>query len=320
MKKPIFLILIPVLLALPCSAFSFDGPLQVRNQFPIFLPINQPFLEQASTQTSFSLSLSHSSVFVVKESAQWTSNLDIELTELNIRFKKDLPGLFELGLDVPIERATAGFMDRPLAWYHRAFGFGDYGRSTRPRNSFLYDIRKNGQPVIEGENDRTGFGDVRLTFKRKLIECGPIVSILADLEPPTGNPRIGYGSGSLDAGLALLLDYDLSPEARLYANAGAIVPGHLKAHQTIELRNFYYAGTGIEYLYSPDLGLIAQLLVQTSPFPQTGISQIDTAGILLVLGGRYYVGKRSFELSLTEDPNTSGAPDFIVNLSYRQRF
>ncbi len=319
MKKHLLFILI-VLFLLPCHAFSFEGPFQVKNQFPIFLPVNQPFLEQASTESSLSLSLSHSSVFVVQNSAQWTANLDIELTELNIRFKKDLPGLFELGLDVPVARATAGFLDRPLAWYHRAFGFGDYGRSKRPRNGFLYDIRRNGEPVIEGENDRTGFGDVRLALKRKLIESGPVVSLLADLELPTGNARIGYGNGSLDAGMALLLDYDLSAEARMYANAGAVVPGHLKALQTIELRNFYYAGAGVEYLYFPDLGLIGQVLVQTSPFPHTGISQIDTPGILLVLGGRYYTGLGSFELSLTEDPNTSGAPDFILNATYKNHF
>ncbi len=59
---------------------------------------------------------------------------------------------------------------------------------------------------------------------------------------------------------------------------------------------------------------------QTSPYPKTDISEIDTPGILLVLGGRYYVNYGSFELSLTEDPNTSGAPDFILNLSYKKRF
>jgi hypothetical protein len=41
--------------------------------------------------------------------------------------------------------------------------------------------------------------------------------------------------------------------------------------------------------------------------------------MLLVLGGRYYAGVGSFELSLTEDPNTSGAPDFILNFSFKKR-
>lgn len=307
---------------LPCSssAFPFEGPLQVKNQFPLFLPINQPYLEQASTETSFSLSLSHSSVFVIEDTAQWSTHLDIELTELDLRYKKDIPDLFEVGIDVPVVRATAGFMDRPLAWYHRTFGFGDYGRSSRPNNDFLYDIKKDGAPVIEGENDRAGFGDVRLTVKKKILGVDPVVSILADVELPTGNARVGYGNGSVDSGLALLLDKDLGARSKLYANLGAVFPGNLKAFQTIGLDNFFYAGAGVEERVWPRVGLLAQLMVQTSPYPHTGISQIDNTGMLLVLGGRYYADSGSLELSLTEDPNTSGAPDFILNFTCKKRF
>jgi hypothetical protein len=68
-----------VMIFLLCSvpAFAFEGPLQVKNQFPIFLPINQPYLEQASAENSFSLSLSHSSVFVIEGSAHWTAHTSI---------------------------------------------------------------------------------------------------------------------------------------------------------------------------------------------------------------------------------------------------
>jgi hypothetical protein len=327
MKKPWYLLTVVFLSCVPifflprlASASGFEGPLQVKNQFPLFLPVNQPYLEQASTETSFSVSLSHSSVFVIEDAAHWSAHLDIELTELDLRYKKDFPGLFELGIDVPVERATKGFMDRPLAAYHRTFGFGDYGRSSRPKNEFLYDIKKDGAPVIEGENDRTGFGDVRLTVKKKIMETDPVVSLLADVELPTGNARVGYGNGSVDTGVALLLDKDLGTRTKLYANLGAVFPGDLKALQDIELNNFYYAGAGIESLLWPRVGLLAQLTVQTSPYPHTGISQIDNTGMILVLGGRYYTDTGSFELSLTEDPNTSGAPDFILNVTYKKRF
>ncbi len=312
---------IPILFP-PClsSASAFEGPLQVKNQFPLFSPINQPYLEEASTESSLSLGLSHSSVYVVKDSAQWSAHLDIELTELDIRYKKDIPELFEIGVDVPVVRATAGFMDRPLAWYHRAFGFPDYGRSSRPNNDFLYDIKKDGAPVIEGDNDRAGFGDVRLTLKKKIRGTDPVISVLADLELPTGNARVGYGNGSVDSGLAMLLDKDLGTETKLYANLGAMFPGDLKAYQTVGLNNFYYAGAGIEALVWQRVGLLAQLMIQTSPYPHTGISQIDGTGMTLVLGGRYYAGSGSFELSLTEDPNTTGAPDFILNVTCKKKF
>jgi hypothetical protein len=259
-------------------------------------------------------------MYMIKDSVRWSTRLDMELTELNIRAKKDLPGLFELGLDLPVIRATGGFMDRPLAWYHRAFGFGDYGRKDRPRNDFLYQAGRDGSPVIEGDNDRTAFGDVRLSVKRKLLEGGTAISLLADVELPTGNARVGYGNGSYDAGIALLLDRELTAEARLYANLGAKAPGDLKALQTIELEPFAYGGVALEYLYSGSLALLAQLSAQTSPYPETGISEIDTPGVLFVVGGRYMTGSGSYELSLSEDPNTSGAPDFTLNVTFKNRF
>ncbi|HET6365468.1 MAG TPA: DUF3187 family protein [Nitrospirota bacterium] len=322
MKNRVCLVPAVLMIFLLCSvpAFAFDGPLQVKNQFPIFLPINQPYLEQASTESSFSLNLSHSSVFVMEDSAHWTAHLDLELTELNLRCRKDIPALFEVGVDIPVLRATPGFMDRPLEWYHETFGFPDYGRNTRPQNEFLYDVKKDGAPLIEGDSDRVGFGDVRLTLKKKISGIDPVLSVLVDVELPTGNARIGYGSGSIDSAIAVLLDKDLGSETRLYANLGAVFPGDLKAHQTVKLDNFFYVGTGAEALIWLHCSLLGQIMVQTSPFPHTGISQIDNTAVIVMLGGRYYIGTGSFELSLTEDPNTSGAPDFILNFSYKKRF
>jgi hypothetical protein len=317
----VMLVLLAVLFSpYSSSAFTFEGPLQVKNQFPVFLPLNQPYLEPAFTENSFSLNVSHSSVFVMEDSAPWSTHLDIELTELNLRYKKDIPDLFEIGVDVPVLRATAGFMDRPLAWYHRTFGFPDYGRSARPRNEFLYDVKLNGMSVIEGDNDRAGFGDVRLTLKKKISGGDPVISVMADLELPTGDARAGYGNGSVDTGIAVLLDKNLGSQSKLYANLGAVFPGDLKACQTVNMKNYVYAGAGIEALVWPDFSLLAQLMIQTSPYPHTGISQIDNTGILLAVGGRYYVNSSNLELSLTEDPNTSGAPDFILTLSYKKKF
>ena len=302
------------------SAATFDGPLQVKNQFPIFLPVNQPYLEQASPENSFSVSLSHSSVYIMEDSANWNVHLDMEMTELNFRYRKDVPGLFEIGLDLPVLRATSGFMDQPLAWYHQTFGFPDYGRSERPDNTLLYEVRRDGIPVIEGQNDRIGLGDVRIALKRKIAGTDPVVSVMADVELPTGNARIGYGSGSVDTAVALLLDKDIGTQSRAFVNLGAVFPGDLRAGQTVMLNTFYYAGSGIEALIWPHMSLLAQLMVQTSPYPRTGISQVDNIGMILVLGGRYYAKSGSYEFSLTEDPNTTGASDFILNLSCKMRF
>ena len=301
-------------------AYAADGPLQVRNQFPIFLPAMPPYLEPAEMRDSLTLGLSHSSVYVTERIYPWTVSMDLELTELDIRLKKVLGDRMEIGLDVPVIRPSGGFFDRPLEQWHDLLKAGDYGRSERPMDAFLYDIRFRDQPVIIGVNDRTGLGDVRMTIKYALRKGSPALSFMAGLEAPTGDARTGYGNGSYDSSAAVLLDADLFEQYHLTANAGVTLPGDLKGYQTIGFRTFWYGGAGIEAAWWRRFSIIVQCLVQSSPMYDTAIREIDWPGVLLTIGGRYYAGVGSFEFSLTEDPDTAGAPDFTANVGYTRRF
>ena len=316
----LFLFIFIGLLIRPASAGSFDGPLQVRNQFPIFLPLDPPYLESAAVRDSAMVSLTHSSVYVIETAPAWTVNMDLELTELNIRLKKTLGPRTELGLDVPVIRPTEGFLDRPLSSYHDALGTGDYGRSARPYNEFLYEVLYQGKPVIITESDKTGIGDVRLALKRVVNDAKPLVSLMANVELPTGDAKAGYGNGSVDAAFAVLIDLDLGKQYRGYGNVGVVVPGDLKGYQAIPMRTYAYAGFGVEAAWWERFSVIVQTVVSGSPYPTTGIRQVDWPGILLTFGGRYSFSSSSFEFSLTEDPDTAGAPDFIMNVSYMMSF
>jgi Protein of unknown function (DUF3187) len=254
---------------------------------------------------------------MLKQSDQWSVQLDMELTELNLRYKKDIPGLCEVGVDVPVMRQTAGFMDGFLDWYHSTFDFPDYGRSTRPKNSFLYEVKRDGVTVVQGNKDAIEIGDVRLSLKKMVYGNDPVVSIKADVELPTGDAPTGYGSGSVDWGVALLVDKTFNDWLRTYTNLGAVFPGKYRGYETIPLKDYYYGGVGLEAAVWRHVSLLGQVFAQTSPFPSMNISKIDDAAILLVLGGRYSSGNQSAELSLTEDLNTTGAPDFIVTLAYK---
>jgi hypothetical protein len=320
MRLPIIAALIILAFLDPAVAAPFEGPLQVRNQFPLFISLDTPYLESAAVRDSATFALSHSSVYVTQSSADWTVNMDLELTELMVRLKKALNGRTELGLDIPFYRATEGFMDKPLASFHDALGTGDYGRSARPDNEFLYELQYRGKPVIKPVVHQSGIGDVRLTAKRVLHEGGPLVSVQADIEAPTGDAKQGYGNGSFDGGLAVLVDLDLGKEYRGYCNAGAVFPGKLRGYETIPMRAYAYAGFGVEAAWWERFSVIVQTIVASSPYPETGIRQVDWPGVLLTFGGRYAFRSGSLEFSLTEDPDTAGAPDFILNLSFKQSF
>jgi len=211
-------------------------------------------------------------------------------------------------------------MDGFLNSYHDAFGFPDYGRSNRPDNEFLYEVRRNRDLVVKGKNGHIGIGDIRLTLKKPLLNSDPAISIKGDIELPTGDAKAGYGNGSIDAGIAVLMDKKLSEYFKSYLNIGAVFPGNLRGHEEITLREFLYGGAAIEASFWKNISLIVQVFVQGSPFPKTDISSVDRLAVLLSLGGRYSSGNNNFEFSLTEDPNTSGAPDFTLNFSFKRIF
>lgn len=292
------------------------GPLQVRNQFPLFLGASPPFLESADVRDSVTMGLNHASVHLLETTADWKVHLDMETTIADIRLKKRIGDRSEIGLDVPVIRPAGGFLDGPLGEWHELLGVGDYGRGERPENDFLYVIDRNGSPVIRGENGRTGLGDVRLTYKQILSAGTTTVSVLAGVEAPTGDAKTGYGNGSIDVSAALLADMHWGSVYRGYFNVGYIIPGDLKGFQTVPLRNAAYGGIAFESAWWTRFSVLVQTLVQQSPLPRTGTHHVDRPAVLLTFGGRYAFPAGSVEFSLTEDASVSGAPDFIATVAW----
>lgn len=322
-----FLIVVLLFVSSPSVAYSFsattdssrgkEGPLQIKNQYPIFLHASQPYLEKASVENSFSISLTHSSTYTVQNSSNWVINLDMEITEFNLRYKRIIRDFIEFDMDVPVLILGGGFMDGFLESYHSTFGFPDYGRNKRPLNDFLYEVRRDGALVIKGKSG-IGLGDVRLAVKKPITSSGGFnLSVKGDIEFPTGSAKKGYGNGSLDVGVSILLDKNISNSIMTYWNFGAVFPGDVKGYQKVDLKNFVHGGVSAEVAFGKNFSVLVQLQGQSAIYPETDLLAVDRAAYLLALGGRYNKGKRSLELSLTEDINTSGAPDFIVNLSYK---
>ncbi len=315
------------------TCYAFSGPLQVKNQFPIFIHANQPYLERAMPETSFSASLSHSSVFTVQNSGEWVIDMDMEITELNVRYKHYIKSIGEVGVDLPFVAFSHGFLDGFLESYHDLISDPDpYGRSVRTRDSFLYEIRQGeftgllaergsgsqGNTAVVLGRTGTGLGDIHLTLKRPLIVSDNYrLSIKGDLELPTGDAKEGYGNGSTDAGISFLYDRKLSDKVMSYWNISAVFPGDVDGYGNIDLSNFVHGGSAIEIDILQRWDMLFQLQVQSPVYPETDLLAIDWTAYLLAFGCRYYNGSNSIEFSITEDINSSGAPDFTANISYK---
>lgn len=314
------LLLLFLLVLCLSRAFGFDGPLQVKNQFPIFVTINTPSFERAALENSLSASVSYSSIYLVRESSRWSAGLDMEIAEFTMRLRKTIRDFVELGIDLPIITFSSGCMDGFLNKYHDTFGFPDYGRSQRPDNAFLYEVKRDGALILRGENGRVGLADVRLSMKKPLFMGDPAVSIRCDIEFPTGDAEAGFGNGTCDVGLTLLIDKRVHEKAMVYMNLGGVLPGDLKAQEKIDLDEFLHVGVALEAMLWKNIGILGQVLIQGSPFPKTDIGDIDRTALLLSLGGRYRSGSNSFEVSVTEDLNTAGAPDVMLSFALKASF
>jgi hypothetical protein len=322
-NRALNLILLIAFVVLPSVVLAgdFEGPLHIKNSHPLFLAMGSPELLSAKTGNSASVGLTYASTYMPDRSQAWSFGVDLETAVLDLRLKKVLANGLEVSIDLPLISNNSGVLDGPLASYHNAFGFPDYGRSERPKNEFLFQVTRNGKTVIQGENGGISLGDIRLGIKKELYSGGPLISLQGFVNLPTGDPDTGYGSGRVNGGASVLLNKALNSTVMAYFNAGFGIIDTLAAQESVKLKNYLYGGAGVEWALSGKWRLNAQFFAQQSPLRTTGVRDIDTTSSLLSLGGRYRVGKQSaIGISLTEDPSTAGAPDFMVALDYTYHF
>ncbi|MBF0337094.1 MAG: DUF3187 family protein [Nitrospirae bacterium] len=308
-----------LVLLMPGAVGAFNGPLSVKNQFPLSLYLLSPRYESPRLEDSLTFNLAYSSIYMVRQSKDYAVGIDLESAELGIGIKKIVLDSVELSAEVPVVVFTSGVMDDAINKYHETFGFADYGRRNRPLNSFLFSFKGNGKTLIEGKDGYIGIGDIRLGIKTPLLTSDPLISVTFELELPTGSsPRAGIGNGSIDAGCSITLSKELTSRLKSYAAAGVVFPGNYRGQETVKLRSYLHGAAALQYDLSRRLMLIGQLTVQGAAFPNTQIPQIDRTAALLAIGARYKLDKNTVELSFTEDPGTSGAPDFSLNLMYKR--
>ncbi len=293
---------------------AFEGPLYVKNSHPMFIGIGSPHLDSAMVEKSVGLSFNYSSIYLNKSSDDWSFIIDLEALITELRVKELVYDNLEFSVSVPFIYYYEGFLDEYLADFHSAFNFGDYGRSERPHNDFLFEVREKGDLLIEGENGRLSIGDILIEAKEILYDKGALISLKGFLDIPTGDANNGYGNGSMDWGFSLLADKPIGRGVMLYGNFGIVFADKYKANENIELDNYFFGGAGFEWMFSRTTSILAQLFVSESPY-DTGIREIDGTGSILSFGSKHQIGKNFvLEWSFTEDINTTGAPDFIFVL------
>lgn len=309
-----------VLLAcLACSAWADQGPLPTQIRLPLHLLFLTPRPVSAAVPPEGTLvlraSLDFSRISVYEESDQWVLIQDMEMTVAELSFNYALTDRVALRCDLPLVSMNSGFLDHYVNEYHEHLGI----HSSTPDNVFVYEASKDGQVWLEGEPGRVALADITLSAQWSWLpsssRSGWCSSLMASIKLPTGNPRRGYGSGRMDAGLFAPSQWHRQ-QWSFYIMPGIIWPGDpdtdnisVNARQSLTL----FAGTS--YIHNDHWQWLLQFNYFSPLLERTGIEMIDDGAIEMTIGLRYSVGRHlGYEFGFSEDIFTIAAPDFTLHL------
>ncbi len=244
---------------------------------------------------------------------------DGETTYLTYGLRQALAdGRFEWGIELPWVDQHGGYLDHSIQDFHSVFGFPDNGRRKANLNQIDYFISDRNEVFVDFQNDRDGWGDVRLSGGWQLLrttERSLAMRALAKL--PTGDVDILTGSDAAD--FSTWLDYtdrDLFARWRLSMTAamGVTVLGDGELLPGKQQRVAGYGHFGLGYRVTDAWMLLAQLDYH-SRFIDASIDQLAGTAVQGALGARWQITSKLFsDVAFVEDLTTDSTSDVLVQV------
>lgn len=203
----------PLLAFFPFLAWG-QGPIETRNHAPAalaFLRLDPRGPLLAPRERSFSAVFSSANSLRI----DGTVREDNETQRLSLRLAWGVER-GEWRLEVPVLSRGGGFQDSLIDAYHRLLGIGEF------RGTVEYGRSEERLGASGAFGSATGLGDMVGTFSRPL---GPQAFASVALKLPTGDADRLFGSGALDAGVAVGARWKLNDRFRAHAQAGLVVQG-----------------------------------------------------------------------------------------------
>lgn len=299
------------------------GPLQTANRLPLYLMFLTPQPTKAQLpahgELETSLAVEYNSIFLKHSGSRWDVLMDMEMMIVDISLVYGVGTKMALKVDLPLVSMGDGFLDGSLESYHDALGVPNCGREDRPGNTFGYHIFRDGAPWVQGRAGTLNPADITISTQIELASTtvgrrAMTSALLLSLKLPTGNEEIGLGSGEVDAGLFVPIQWSGLPYS-FYLMPGITMIKDPESRQVpVSGRNSLSLFAGTAYDYNDRLRLLAQLNFHTSPIESTGSSRVDNGALELSLGFQRRLRDRlTLEFAFSEDL-TRAAPDFNMRL------
>lgn len=326
-----------------CSAFAEEikyrpsGPLNVRNQMPLYLfymsmtPDKAETLKKGTTEIDTSYHVSNTILqqrpwpaqqFGLGETTrEWWVYIDTEVNRLDLNVSYGISDSLEASVDIPYFIFSEGYLDGFIEDFEDAFSFikTPNAREEKQRDSFQYDVRNKARRILLNTSEPNDFGEISAYLKYKVLEQTkwlPTTSIRGAVKFPTTKDEF-LGSKKFDYGLGVLLDKNLFQRLFLYGNLNIIFVEKPDILERLDVFKYMAHGVlGAEYFVTDKLSMLFQATANTRLYDQ-GVPATTHDPVLLTFGFNYnFRNNASWQLAINE--NTSSAtPDFGIFTSLR---
>jgi hypothetical protein len=247
---------------------------------------------------------------------------DGETHRFELTMRRGIGSHFEVGLTVPLARAGGGWSDNAVEAIHHLLSVGNAGRDTVRQNSETVFIQT---PTVHYLRDRSAayaVGDIALTGKYELaqLESSDVrMAVAGAVELPAGKAATLDGSGSVDAGVQMIVSRDLARSA-VHASIGFV---RLGGDRPLGTRAQIV--TSMTVAASRAIGertaAIAQLTVSESPFRHLGLDELTRRSNQLSIGIQRQIGSVIAYAALIENLlNYENSADAALAWGVSRRF
>jgi hypothetical protein len=311
-------LLVAVAVGLPAFGAD-DSPLRIRNLAPASGIYGEPRPlggEVLSSGYELTFNTEVANNFTSDASGQTLAFFDGETTYFTYGFRQAVADGFEWGIEVPWITQYGGQLDHPIEKFHDVFNFPNNGRTRAKLNKIDYFISDQNKVYVDFQDEKDGFGDVRVSGGYQLLRTPErSLALRALVKLPTGDVAKLTGSNGTD--VASWLDYtDRELLARLHlsmtAAIGVMVLGDGDLLPKDQNRFAGYGHFGLSYPFSDAWSLKAQLDYHTQLI-DTSVDQLGGEALQGSFGASWQVTPRFWsELAMAEDLTSGSTSDVMI--------
>jgi len=248
---------------------------------------------------------------------------DGEIHRFEITMRRGVGEHLELGLTLPLTRAGGGWSDPVVESIHHLLSVGNAGRDTVRQNSETVFIETPSVSYLRDRSPGYSLGDIALTGKYELpqLETNDVrMAIAAAIELPAGDAGALAGSGSIDAGLQMIVSRNL-PRSAVHASVGFVRLGgdHPLGTSAQIVTSMTVAAS---HAVGERAAVIAQLTISESPFRHLGLAELTRRSNQVSIGVQHEIGRSvvAYVAMIENVLNYENSADAAIAWGFTRRF